>query len=334
MRAFFVICTTLVMGVLGAKVPLLNDFEKAIALSKVYEKPIVLLFTGSDWSPESQALLGVIENESFEKHIGSHFLFVDADFPEVNVQRTEVIAENNSLKERFGVTEFPTLIFLDLKGDELKRIGYTGEEAKEFAEKMRSVGVAALNLREKLKQIDFETVAESELERIYSELVGSSMASDADYLLNCCMEKGMGVSILMDRYSQMLSRGLQGAKECLKMKEQLHRDCFAGRSDLKMRLALIDFQSMVGEDPSGAEQVLRDSIADLERRKSETVWQLHMLLAEHLFGQNRVADALLSARNSMRAAPGNGRSEVKELIERITARTDRENSTSQLEAPL
>ena len=96
--------------------PITEDYECALELSKTYQMPLALAFVGSDWAPPCDML----ENGA---NLGNQCIFVKLDFPEVNRQGPRVIARNFALKEEFHVQTFPTVILLSHEGEEITRFG-------------------------------------------------------------------------------------------------------------------------------------------------------------------------------------------------------------------
>ncbi len=73
-----------------------------------------MFFTGSDWCGWCKK----IENEifadpEFARAAGDRFVFVDLDFPINKPQSADLSQQNAQLKQRFGITGFPTIILLD-----------------------------------------------------------------------------------------------------------------------------------------------------------------------------------------------------------------------------
>ena len=105
-----------------------STVELAQAKAEKRQCPVLLLFTGLDWSPRSITLdKRLLEHAVIEGLIERSFVPVLVDFP----QRVKLSAElqriNLDLAERHGVTHFPTLIALTHDGREIGRLNYQEE---------------------------------------------------------------------------------------------------------------------------------------------------------------------------------------------------------------
>ena len=100
-----------------------TDFEIAKTKSKKSKKPILMLFTGSDWCAPCKML----KKDFFysDKFIAKskHFVLLLVDFP----RNKELItpaqeAANKVLNSKYGVRSLPTLIAVNYKGNILDKI--------------------------------------------------------------------------------------------------------------------------------------------------------------------------------------------------------------------
>jgi Thioredoxin-like len=113
---------------MACKLPFEPTVELAQAKAEKRQCPVLLLFTGLDWSPRSITLdKRLLEHAVIEGLIERSFVPVLVDFP----QRVKLSAElqriNLDLAERHGVAHFPTLIALTHEGREIGRLDYQEE---------------------------------------------------------------------------------------------------------------------------------------------------------------------------------------------------------------
>jgi len=93
---------------------------------------VVLVFTGSDWSPRSIKLdQEVFSNTAFANWFGDAVSPCNADFPQRIPLSDEVVAENTALAMKFNVKHFPTMIALRPDGTEYARFEYNGQTLAE-----------------------------------------------------------------------------------------------------------------------------------------------------------------------------------------------------------
>lgn len=118
-----------------------EDFEEALAESKKYDLPILLLFTGSDWCgyciKQDRA---VFSEDEFQEYANKNLVLMKCDFPNKDKPSRSIQKQNKELSEEFGVTGFPTVFFIDADKKKLGRFGgYGGDSADQYVEKVRKL---------------------------------------------------------------------------------------------------------------------------------------------------------------------------------------------------
>ncbi len=91
-----------------------TDIKKAVDLSIQEKKPLFLFFTGSDWCGVCMKLQKeVFVFPQFQEWAKKNVILVELDFPH-NKKPDPVLQEQNTpMKEMFGVTGFPTIVFVN-----------------------------------------------------------------------------------------------------------------------------------------------------------------------------------------------------------------------------
>lgn len=88
--------------------------------------PILALFTGSDWSPPSRQFQSdVALHPDFLNEFVGAFVLLKLDFPTHATQPETLRAQNTALRERYGVSIYPTLLMLAPDGALLARVDLT-----------------------------------------------------------------------------------------------------------------------------------------------------------------------------------------------------------------
>ena len=97
-------------------------FQKALKKSKKEKKPILIYFTGSDWCTPCKILdKKLFHTEKFKKIADKDLILYEADYPRNRDLITpEKLELTNKLKEKYNVRGFPTLVFVDHQGVEIK----------------------------------------------------------------------------------------------------------------------------------------------------------------------------------------------------------------------
>jgi protein disulfide-isomerase len=115
-----------------------DDYSKASAEAKASNKPIVLFFTGSDWCGWCKKMVKeIFQTPGFAQEAGNDFIFVDVDFPMNKKLPENIVAQNASLKSKYGITGYPTLIILDPQGNFIAETGYRMPEGGTYPDGTR-----------------------------------------------------------------------------------------------------------------------------------------------------------------------------------------------------
>ncbi len=92
----------------------LVDYDRAFDKAKASSKPLLISFTGSDWCLWCKKLdRELFETDVFTKSFGYLVIPVQLDFPQRRQLPARTQRQNNRLKARFSVENFPTVILYD-----------------------------------------------------------------------------------------------------------------------------------------------------------------------------------------------------------------------------
>ena len=101
-----------------------TDYGQAVEAAKSSSKPIFILFTGTNWCPACGLLeRNVLSHPQFNKDISDKFVFLKAEFPD-NSERGFSTSPYRSLKDRYGIQAYPTMIVVDVHGNRLFVVDY------------------------------------------------------------------------------------------------------------------------------------------------------------------------------------------------------------------
>jgi len=122
----------------------LTVFDEARAESKRSGKPIFAMFTGSDWCGWCIALHAeVLEKKEFLKYAAAELVLFEADFPRKKKISDELKKQNQALSSKYGVRGFPTVLILDVEGNQIAQTGYQDGGAAKYVEHIKSLVNAA-----------------------------------------------------------------------------------------------------------------------------------------------------------------------------------------------
>ena len=105
-----------------------DDYGDALNEAKQEDKPLILVFSGSDWcGPCIRLKKKVLESAAFSKYANDHYVLYNADFPrkKKNLLSKEMMDANKRLAEKFNPKGyFPLVVVLDGKESVLGKTGF------------------------------------------------------------------------------------------------------------------------------------------------------------------------------------------------------------------
>nr|WP_299384573.1 thioredoxin family protein [Allomuricauda sp.] len=127
MNIVYTIMVCLCAGMLQAQTWQAN-FDEAISLAQEQDRPIVVVFSGSDWcGPCIRFKKTILESEAFKSYASDHYLMYNADFPrkKKNQLPEEKLNSNKALFEAYNPKGyFPLVVVLDKDRRVLGATGY------------------------------------------------------------------------------------------------------------------------------------------------------------------------------------------------------------------
>ncbi len=116
-----------------------TDFESSLTKAKEEKKPLLILFTGSDWCPPCRMLhKKIFDSREFEEYAKDNVVLVKADFPKRKQIAPELKKKNEILARKFGVRGFPTVLILDNEGKVIdKKVGHTRLSPDEYINEIK-----------------------------------------------------------------------------------------------------------------------------------------------------------------------------------------------------
>lgn len=112
-----------------------TNFDEASSLAARQKKPILLYFTGSDWCGWCKKLdQEVFSTSDFAQAMQDRFVFVKLDFPMNSRLPENEMRQNAQLKQKYGVTGYPTVVLVDHDGRFIGETGYRSGGGKAYAQ--------------------------------------------------------------------------------------------------------------------------------------------------------------------------------------------------------
>lgn len=119
-----------------------KDLKKAEKIASTEDKPIVLVFQGSDWcAPCIKLDKEIWSTDAFKNYAKEHFVMLKADFPRrsKNKLAAEQQEKNNKLAKTYNPEGyFPLVVVLDKSGTVLGKTGYKKTTPEEYIKTLNS----------------------------------------------------------------------------------------------------------------------------------------------------------------------------------------------------
>ena len=111
-----------------------NNLETAIKDSKKSGRPIMLVFTGSDWCLWCQKLDRDIFSTPEFSRWSEKLIKMEVDFPQSESLPKKITDRNQWLLERYEkhVESYPTILFINAKGKVLAKTGYINNDVNNW----------------------------------------------------------------------------------------------------------------------------------------------------------------------------------------------------------
>jgi len=117
-----------------------TDFAKATKTAAEKKLPILAVFEGSDWCSWCQKLdKEILSQDEFKKFAKDNVVLFVADFPNSKPVKEDVLKQNTTLAEKYGVQGFPTVLLLDSQGKVLARTGYKQGGASAYVQHIKTL---------------------------------------------------------------------------------------------------------------------------------------------------------------------------------------------------
>lgn len=119
-----------------------TDFTKAKEIATAEDKPIILVFQGSDWcAPCIKLDREVWSTEVFKDYAASHYVMVQADFPRrkknaLSDNQTKVNSKLAEVYNKNGI--FPLVVVLDSNGKVLGKTSYKKTTPQSYIDELNA----------------------------------------------------------------------------------------------------------------------------------------------------------------------------------------------------
>ena len=120
-----------------ARLDWMLDFDKAYAKAQKENKPLMILFTGSDWCSWCIKLdKEILSKSEFDKYAKANLVLLYCDFPNQKKISKSQTEHNKKLADEYGIRGYPTVVVLGKEKTQSTRLGYQKGGPKGFIEKL------------------------------------------------------------------------------------------------------------------------------------------------------------------------------------------------------
>ncbi len=110
-----------------------ENYGSALSIAQTEDKPLIVVFAGSDWCGPCKKLEKKIwQSDVFKTYASENYVLYKADFPrkKANQLSKEKVAENSKLAALYNPKgHFPLVVVLNKREDVLGKVGYEKVDA-------------------------------------------------------------------------------------------------------------------------------------------------------------------------------------------------------------
>ena len=119
-----------------------QSYNEALEQANTEDKPLILVFSGSDWCPPCKRLQkNIWSSEKFKSYSSQKYVLYNADFPRKkgNQLSPELVSQNKELAEKYNPkNHFPLVLVLDKSEKVLGTTGYKKMSPEEYISVLNS----------------------------------------------------------------------------------------------------------------------------------------------------------------------------------------------------
>ena len=118
-----------------------NNPDQAFLVASQSKKPVLLIFSGSDWCLPCERLnREIISDSVFKNFTAQNLVLIEADFPQKIKLTKEQILWNERLAEEFNPDGiFPYLLLLNADKSIISSLNYVHYDAGHFIEQIKNI---------------------------------------------------------------------------------------------------------------------------------------------------------------------------------------------------
>jgi|694.fasta_scaffold99678_3 thiol-disulfide isomerase/thioredoxin len=124
-------------GQVAAAADWLTDYEQAMAAAREQGRPVLTIFTGSDWCPHCRILEEkVLHTDAFQAWADDRLVLLMIDLPQQGISADERRARSR-VCVKYGIRSFPSALLVAPDGEKIAvQSGYTGQSPENWVATM------------------------------------------------------------------------------------------------------------------------------------------------------------------------------------------------------
>ena len=307
-----------------SKLNWMTNYETTLNLSNKDTKPVLMLFTGSDWCGWCIKLDNeVFKSQDFITKAKDSFHFLKIDFPVNKNLPSKQIQQNNQLIAIFDIKNFPTLVLLDEKQQVITKIGYQPGGGDKYADYLAKVMTQYNHYKATMNKLKNIT-SSIELKLLYEKAQELGQSDDIKNIVDAGLAIADNDFFLKETYRKMVEEGLIHNRKAKSIRKSLLKRDPKNERKHHFNVAVIEFQRLSEELESSdsisveeATQPLVAYINDFGNQDKDNLWRLQMTISQVFLSKNKFSKALKYAKDSLKAAPNKRKSAILSAIKNI-----------------
>ncbi|MGM0440737.1 MAG: DUF255 domain-containing protein [Chlamydiota bacterium] len=228
-------------GGIGEVVSWHSHYNAAMKLAKQQDKPVVMVFTGSDWSSWCQHLnQEVFGTEDFADKVGGDFILLTVDFPKKSSLSSEQRRHNEDLKAKFHVSTFPTVVLLDNDEHPIAWAGYRPGGSSQYADFLVKSWNKYSLLKSEVAQLPHRSYPVEKLEVMYRQAQEINCDDFQRKIFAAGIKYEDNIFFQTERYLSLVQKGKIDSVQARNLRQKLSQ---SDDAEVHYRLAIIDFQA-------------------------------------------------------------------------------------------
>jgi protein disulfide-isomerase len=302
----------------------LTSYPKALEMAKKTNRPVALVFTGSDWCAWCKKLeRDILNTQAFADRVKDQMIFVMLDFPR-NPTDEHQARENERLRDQFNVEGFPTIVVVNGEGEVLGTLGYRAISPEQYGDTLLMIAQKGTAFAEAMRSFDPTAMTLDQIRELYSQAEMVSRSEDAARLLRVGLDKEpKDPFFLAQHYRTLLEGGQYGSAEALDVRQKLVESHLGQGQELPFFVAFLDFRAL--SEDTEADHSTEMVLAPLEQflvncpsTDSRYRWRAEMIMGEYLASMGHKEEAAAHLQAALKGAPDRVKQHLQKSLDLVT----------------